>query len=147
MYCKYCGGQIADKAVYCVHCGVFLNGVPQSERASEPQRLNRPESVNGLALSGFILAISSIVLGMILVYINVSHYAGMPLQFFCAIPLVTALGLSIAGTVRAKKTKSGLGFGIAGIVISGGAFVLTVVYCIFMLLMVYGFILFLMLLI
>lgn len=147
MYCKYCGEQIADKAVYCVHCGVFLNGVPQSERAAEPQRLNRPERVNGLSLAGFILAISSIVLGMVLVYINVSHHAGAYLQLFCVIPLAAALGLSIAGTVRAKKTKSGLGFGIAGIVISGGAFVLSVLYFIFMLLMVYGFILFIMLLI
>ena len=69
------------------------------------------------------------------------------MQLFCVIPLAAALGLSIAGTVRAKKTKSGLGFGIAGIVISGGAFVLSVLYFIFMLLMVYGFILFIMLLI
>lgn len=144
MFCKCCGKQIADKAVYCVHCGVFFNGHPQFKPNVEkpqdiqPVQVQPQKKVNGLSLAGFILSIVSIALGMLFVYINVRQYTGVYLQFYCAIPLAVALGLSIAGTVKAKKMKSGLGFGIAGIVISAGTFVLAVLYFVFMLLMAYA---------
>lgn len=149
MYCTSCGKEIADKAVICVHCGAFVKGCRPPVKPAEiqpakplevPPETNTPaprKKFNGLSLAGFILAILSIALGMIFVYIHVYQYTGVYLQFYCAIPLAVALGLSIAGTVKAKKLKSGLGFGIAGIIISGGTFIGAILYFAFMVLMAY----------
>ena len=145
MFCTHCGNQISEKAVYCVHCGVFFNGCPQFKTELAAQQGKQPEvkfqqskNINGLSIAGFTLAIVSIALGMLFVYIHVYQYVGAYLQFYCAIPLAVALGLSIAGTVKAKRQKSGIGLGVAGICISGGVFAGAVLYFVFELLMTYA---------
>ncbi|MDE6867759.1 MAG: zinc ribbon domain-containing protein [Clostridia bacterium] len=144
MFCTCCGKEISDKAVICIHCGVMPENsgqpLPQIRTADKPVEAEprQPKKVNAFALSGFIIAIASIVLGMLSVYINHLWYTGVHFQFFFVIPLAASLVLSIIGTVKAKKTKSGLGFGIAGIVISGGTFVLTALYFILLTIIAYA---------
>ena len=53
MYCKNCGGQIADKAVYCVHCGTATDvGFSVSARPALQEK-----RTNGFAIAGFVLAL------------------------------------------------------------------------------------------
>ena len=135
MYCSHCGKQISEKAVVCVHCGILLKegALPEILSEKQPeQAVQQPKKVNGLALAGFITAVSSVGLGTLSVFINAIHYTGLNFQFFFIAPLVAALVLSIIGTVKAKKMKSGMGFGIAGIVISGGTFLIAILYFVFM---------------
>lgn len=135
MYCSHCGKQISEKAVICVHCGILLKEgeLPEILSRKQPeQAVQQPKKVNGLALAGFITAVSSVGLGTLSVFINAISYTGLNFQFFFAVPLIVALVLSIIGTVKAKKTKSGMGFGIAGIVISAGTIVIAILYFVFL---------------
>lgn len=135
MYCKNCGKQIAEMAVICMNCGVPCKSLPRVAPKPEiqPETKETPKKVNGFALAGFITAVASIALGVLSVYINRICYTGVNFQFYFTVPLIAALVFSIIGTVKAKKLKSGLGFGIAGIVISGGTIVLAVLFFILLL--------------
>lgn len=54
MYCKYCGGQVVEDAVVCIHCGRQLRQV-QSVRKS---------SINSMCLAGFIMSLASFMTGL-----------------------------------------------------------------------------------
>ena len=128
--CNYCGSQSEDHIRFCSHCGTkFPEQVEEPVAQPEPAYTPEPENVyqptyqqtapqydqsvykpvmmgedypttSGLAVAGFVVSIVSI--------------------FCCGFTAVIGLILSIAGLVSAsKKNKKGLGFAIAGLIISG----------------------------
>ena len=128
--CNYCGSQSEDNTRFCSHCGTkFPEQVEEPVAQPEPAYTPEPENVyqptyqqtapqydqsvykpvmmgedypttSGLAVAGFVVSIVSI--------------------FCCGFTAVIGLILSIAGLVSAsKKNKKGLGFAIAGLIISG----------------------------
>ncbi|MDE7265390.1 MAG: hypothetical protein K2N52_03870 [Clostridia bacterium] len=136
MFCKSCGKEIFDKAAVCIHCGVLTNGaslpLKQPEKADKP-----PKKLSKLCLAGFIVAVASILLGFLAVYINGIRYTGVNFQYFAAVPLVVSLIISIIGTAKGKKSGERIGFGIAGIAISGGFFVLFALFLLLKILIKY----------
>lgn len=105
MFCKYCGGQIADGALFCPNCGAkqtssndsvqkeqytesnYQQATDYNENTSAPQE-NRK---NVMAILGFIFSFFIPLLGLI---------------------------FSIIGLSKSKQTLSGKGFAVAGIIIS-----------------------------
>ena len=129
MYCTHCGKEINADAVICLNCGV-LSG--KSLPKKQPVQSAPPKKkTNGLSLAGFIIAVSSVGLLLFTAFINSLLNTGINVIFILVLSLPTALGLSIAGTVKAKKTKTGLGFGISGIVISAATIIILVLLFIF----------------
>ncbi|MDE7265389.1 MAG: zinc-ribbon domain-containing protein [Clostridia bacterium] len=108
MYCKNCGNQIAEKAVYCVHCGAATD-------ASSP--FNRQPAVqasksNGFAIAGFVLALVGILIGWATYSVT------------CVLGLVfSSIGLS-----KSKSIGKGKGLSIAGIVISAVTIALIIIF-------------------
>ena len=82
MFCKNCGKQIADQAVYCIHCGVATD-VPSPLTA---QPVVCEKRTNGFAIAGFVLALIGVVFG---------YYS------FDVVPLL-GLIFSIVGLVKSK---------------------------------------------
>ncbi len=58
-YCSYCGGQVADEAVVCMHCGRLVD-----DRANIYGQ--KSESLNILCLLGFIFSFITGIVGLIL---------------------------------------------------------------------------------
>lgn len=56
MYCKNCGQEINDKAVFCIHCGCAV------EQAEQPKQETK---TNTLAIVGFILSFLIPLAGLI----------------------------------------------------------------------------------
>lgn len=128
--CNYCGSQSEDHIRFCSHCGTkFPEQVEEPVAQPEPAYTPEPENVyqptyqqtapqydqsvykpvmmgedyptnSGLAIAGFVVSIVSI--------------------FCCGFTAIIGLILSIAGMISAsKKNKKGMGFAIAGAIISG----------------------------
>lgn len=53
MFCRNCGKEIDDKAVFCVHCGVAVTPVAAPSAASAPAD---KKAVNGFAIAGLVLS-------------------------------------------------------------------------------------------
>lgn len=93
MFCKNCGAEIDDKAVICPKCGV--------ETA-----VREKEKWNALALTGFILAVISMVID------------------FYGIVGITGFVLSIVGFFQVRSRGGrGRGLAIAGIVMGAVAII------------------------
>ena len=109
MYCRNCGKELNDAAVICVNCQTVLKPLPTAiapsgavvSAAPVNSAQSAPKKVNGWAIAGFVLS-----------------FFGCIGIFFS----VLGLALSIVGLVQSKNLKSGKGLGIAGIIISVGAF-------------------------
>lgn len=56
MYCKYCGKEINDKAVMCVHCGRMLSG---SFSTGSTQRVYGDKH---MSISGFVLSLITLII-------------------------------------------------------------------------------------
>lgn len=118
MFCKNCGKELHNDAVMCVNCGKVVNAeffrtqpaLPAVQSAPNVQPAPMVKKVNGFAIAGFVLSFFGIV------------------SWLCA---VLGLVFSIIGVSSSKKTNSGKGLGIAGIVISSCGFVIS---CILMIL-------------
>ena len=107
MYCIKCGKQLDGDAVLCPEC-----------ETAKKQSVTVRRNTNALALSGFILTFICLALAFAATTINHYRYTGVNFQFFFLIPLAVSAALSIAGSVKAAKSTVGLGFGIAGSVVS-----------------------------
>ncbi len=115
MSCTHCGKELNNDAVVCANCGM-----PNVNKISDTGGGKYGKSkVNRISLAGFIVALSSLALTALAGIINSIHYTGVNFQFFFLIPLAVSFVLSIIGTAKSKKLKSGKGFGISGTVISG----------------------------
>ncbi len=131
MYCRNCGKQIGEGVSYCPYCGTPTFNAPPAQptqptqpeqpvqlelpiqpiqpvqptppapQANVPPTNQCPQSTNGYAIAGFVLAIISFAVGMFL-------------------SILSTLGLvfSILGLVNVKRYNSGKGLAIAGIIIS-----------------------------
>lgn len=128
-FCKHCGAQIEDTTAFCPNCGTNVSDDAVSSSAPEPQySAYQPEQpaqpvqptqyqpyqeyqnpgiypegkLNGLAIAGFIVSIASF--------------------FFCGIPSIVGLILSIVGMIQIKNSikagtpQRGNGFAIAGLI-------------------------------
>lgn len=105
MYCKICGSEINDQAVVCPKCGCSTKVSAEAE-VSAPQK----RKLNVLCLVGFVLSLVSLFIAL-----------------FGAVA-ITGLILSIVGLVQANKNNESLkGLGIAGIVVSAGSLIYTIV--------------------
>lgn len=107
MYCKYCGQQIDDRAVFCVHCGVATDafyyppaapGYPPVMQGYAPAPQKK---TNGLSLAGMIVSIVGAIGG----------------NYLLCIPSVVGIILSVIGLGKVKQLGSGKGFSIAGIIV------------------------------
>ncbi|MDE7452924.1 MAG: zinc-ribbon domain-containing protein [Clostridia bacterium] len=107
MFCRNCGKEIPDKAVYCVHCGA----VTDNPSAFNAQPAAPDKKTNGFAIAGFVLSLVGLVLG---------YYT------YDVVPLL-GLIFSIIGLVKSKTCGSGRGLSIAGLVISIVSTVLAIV--------------------
>lgn len=117
MFCRYCGSEIDDKAVICVHCGLPTPNMPGELKPTQPveaqQPAQPPKKANLLGIFGFALSVFSVL-------VLFSAMAGSESFPFDAIILsIGAIVLSILGMARAKADKSGRGLALAGLIISG----------------------------
>ncbi len=118
MFCRNCGKEIDDGALFCPHCGsqtLNPSGTqPQAQPQVQPmtqQTVNvqpfnagpaqEAKGTNGFGIAGFVLGLLSLYLGV----------------YFCITPIV-GLILSIVGVVKMKSFKSCNGLAIAGLVLS-----------------------------
>ena len=113
MFCKYCGKEILDNAVICVHCGVMVDGVkaPKKEQVAVDEtekkgvltKLFGILSVSFMALAIFFYA-WSIVNARIYTY---SYYLYLDYDFVIPgwIFSYMALGFSIASFIIARSEK------------------------------------------
>ncbi len=145
MYCRNCGKQLDEGVSYCPYCGTAtFNAQPvhpaqpvqpmQSALPAQPvqpvppvyvpQTYRQPHT-NGLAIAGFVLAVVSFILGLLVsIRFGSNYYLS-----FISLLAIPAFVLSILGLVFSKRYNSGKGLAIAGIVISG-------IYVAFLLLMI-----------
>ncbi len=98
MFCIYCGKEIDDNSLICIHCGVpvFKPNVP----APAPAPAQKSGSHFGFSVSSFILSIFSLFMGMF--------------------TLIPAVGLSL-GMVGLSRSGKGNKLGISGVVINAVA--------------------------
>lgn len=95
-YCSYCGKEIAEKAVVCIHCGAAVmqdNPIKVSDKPVVMTNTNvQSIKTNALCVVGFIMSFFVGIVGLI---------------------------LSCIGLTQAKNNKeNGTGLAIAGIVLS-----------------------------
>ncbi len=71
MYCKKCGKEIDDDAIYCPGCGAPTENYVSSVdyEAKHQSVATSSSSRNGVALAGFICSVASLVFGGIIVAI------------------------------------------------------------------------------
>ena len=84
-YCVYCGEQIADESVFCVHCGKMVGPTPLTQQPV------KNKSLNVVCLLGFIFSFISTIVGLILSIIG-----------FCQVKNAddkTGKGLALAGII------------------------------------------------
>lgn len=110
MYCKNCGKQIADQALFCVHCGCTTDAPSAYNAPVVPEK-----TTNHYAIAGFVMT-------MIGLFFGSGTYEVIP---------VLGLIFSIVGLVKSKSCGSGRGLSIAGIVISLLSIILCIVLIIF----------------
>ncbi|MDE7452919.1 MAG: hypothetical protein K2N22_00745 [Clostridia bacterium] len=141
MFCKYCGNQIHERAIFCSGCNTFFNSEANAAPLIAQPAVNAVQTqkkFNGWSLAGIIISILSLITGCIFVKIYIAQYVGgVELQYYCSIPLIIGTVFSLVGTIRAKKLKSGLGLGIAGLAVGIGAFVISALYYVFMVMQYY----------
>lgn len=127
MFCRNCGSELNDDAVFCPNCGVqttggnpnnannpnniksfnanAVNGAPAPMPApmQHPGYVQQPQpsGTNGLGIAGFVLGLLSLGLGF----------------YFCITPII-ALVLSIVGVVKMKNYQSCNALAIVGLVLS-----------------------------
>lgn len=124
MFCRNCGSELNDDAVFCPNCGVqttgsipnnannikslnsnAVNGAPAPMPAPMQQpgyvQQPQPSGTNGLGIAGFVLGLLSLGLGF----------------YFCITPII-ALVLSIVGVVKMKNYQSCNALAIVGLVLS-----------------------------
>ncbi len=102
MFCKICGKEINDQAVICPHCGCQVK-----ETAIENTDVKK---VNVLCIIGFVLSLVSLLISLV------------------GIVAIAGLVLSIIGVNQASKNNQKLkGLGIAGICVSAGSLLYTII--------------------
>ncbi len=104
MFCRNCGKEIDDKAVFCVHCGVAVTPVAAPSAASAPAD---KKAVNGFAIAGLVLSLIGLFGG----------------NYGFLVPSILGLIFGIIGMVKAKN-YSAYGLAIAALVVSIVAFVI-----------------------
>lgn len=116
--CDKCGAQNEDSTKFCTSCGTQLpvdQLVPEivpTYNYSPDNAGGEPQSVSGLAITGFVISLISILC--------------------CGLTAVIGLIFSIAGlVVTSKKKKRGLGFAISGVVISSFLTLFFVLFAVF----------------
>lgn len=101
-FCTNCGASLQEGQDLCLGCGKVIN-----------KKTNSPKNnSNGLAISGFVVSIISLV------------FFWFPLVF---IGSIVSLILSIIGVIK-SKVNGGKGFAIGGIVISVVSFILSMMF-------------------
>ncbi|WP_019680263.1 zinc-ribbon domain-containing protein [Ruminococcus flavefaciens] len=68
MYCKYCGKEIDNDAIFCPSCGksfIDNNPNPQSNTRHSKQYKSPNSNKKGLAIASFVLGIASVLLSFI----------------------------------------------------------------------------------
>lgn len=142
MYCTHCGQQIDDQAVLCPHCGVptginplLTPSAPTEPTTFTPAQTQAPEQAparkmkpfNGFALAGFILGTASAAIGILAFSIimlasiaNVEEISALPsfALLFSLFGAICGLVFSAVGLGLRKRYARGMGFGIAGLIIS-----------------------------
>ena len=127
MFCRNCGSELNDDAVFCPNCGVQTTGgnpnnannpnniksfnasavsgapAPMPAPMQQPGYVQQPQpsGTNGLGIAGFVLGLLSLGLGF----------------YFCITPII-ALVLSIVGVVKMKNYQSCNALAIVGLVLS-----------------------------
>lgn len=145
MICRNCKNQVPDKAMFCTHCGYFLNGQgkpnpPAEEPKTEPETNNQPQqpsaqpetaaapasapaserSMSGAAVTGFVFALVALIFNFI-------PFIG---TIFAYIFALVAFILGIVGLATTGPNKNrGLGFAIVAFVLSLLCFFLPVLMC------------------
>lgn len=102
-FCTNCGHELQDGADLCLGCGKVIN---------KGQNNSSKKKTNGLAISGFVISIISLMLFW------------FPLAFIISI---VSLVLSIVGVFKSKM-YDGKGFAISGIVVSVIAFIISALF-------------------
>ncbi|MDE5563044.1 MAG: zinc-ribbon domain-containing protein [Clostridiales bacterium] len=64
MFCKNCGSNISDEAVFCPHCGAQA-GEAKGEPNKQTDNAAKPQTSNVVGLVGFILAMVSVLFWII----------------------------------------------------------------------------------
>jgi len=105
MFCKICGKEVNEKAVICPHCGSCIGEIEIAYNKATSER-----KVNILCIIGFVLSLVSLLIALF------------------GIVAIASLVLSIIGVVQTNKNGERLkGLGIAGIIVSAGSLIYTIV--------------------
>ena len=141
MYCKYCGNQLSDGAIFCPQCGRLLDDALPGQLVAPQAEISTPQPVkkkNPVALVGFILAIAGSALAVISLLIGLG-------EFMLLFGVVALAGLicSAVGLGLAKSRRSGFGFALAGLITSAVVIIGIVTLFILAVFAVYGLIYFL----
>lgn len=135
MFCKKCGTPLQEGQIYCHRCGASClpdqtaeqpNAQPYGQPYAQPygqpyyqQPYAQPpapveKKPNPLAPTGFAFGIVSLVVS-VLIFAQIDATIFLLLTFVFSIPGIV---LSAVGLARSRKTNTGMGFAIAGLVLS-----------------------------
>lgn len=72
MFCKYCGKEILDNAVICVHCGVMVDGVKAPKK--EQVAVEETEKKRSLTKIFGILSVSFLAVAIFFCFLGISTF-------------------------------------------------------------------------
>ena len=133
-YCAKCGNELGNDDLYCPKCGTKvsdLNILIKNKKEQEVVQTNK------LAVIAFIFSIPAIIFAIPILPVFLSDIEFRFVDYNIAIAGIfigLALGFSIKGFIRGIRSRCHKKLGFAGVIISGLAFVYTILVIFFIVL-------------
>lgn len=139
-YCAKCGNELGNDELYCSKCGAKVSDL--NVLIKEDKKEQEVVQTNKLAVIGFIFSILAILFAIPLLPIFLGSFDYEEIEFrfvdynvlIAGIFIGLALGFSIKGFIRGIRSRCHKKLGFAGVIISGLAFVYTILVIFFIVL-------------
>lgn len=134
-YCAKCGNELGNDELYCSKCGAKVSDL--NVLIKEDKKEQEVVQTNKLAVIGFIFSIPAIIFAIPILPVFLSDIEFRFVDYnvlIAGIFIGLALGFSIKGFIRGIRSRCHKKIGFAGVIISGLAFVYTILVIFFIVL-------------